>query len=199
MAQSNVSQYELGKVYSTTQINDSTTIALTTGAAIEDVRCRAVKFDASGNVVLAGAGDKIFGVGIITNDVNVAQGDYVDIQYKNIGLVYTGGQFTKGQPLSVDANGCFIAANSTAEVAIALETSGGAGVYVKALILGGAGYGSASPASAGVTSVNGKTGVVTLAASDVGAVPTTRTINSKPLSADVTLTATDVGAEPAQG
>ena len=35
-------------------------------------------------------------------------------------------------------------------------------------------------------------------ASDVGAVPTTRTINSKPLSSDVTLTAEDVGAgEPA--
>lgn len=31
-------------------------------------------------------------------------------------------------------------------------------------------------------------------ASDVGAVPTTRTINSKPLSSDVTLTAEDVGA-----
>lgn len=36
-------------------------------------------------------------------------------------------------------------------------------------------------------------------ASDVGAVPITRTINSKPLSSDVTLTAEDVGAgEPAQ-
>src|SRR5699024_2119756 len=38
----------------------------------------------------------------------------------------------------------------------------------------------------------------TPSASDVGAVPTTRTINSKPLSSDVTLTAEDVGAgEPA--
>ena len=39
---------------------------------------------------------------------------------------------------------------------------------------------------------------VTLDAADVGAVPTTRTINSKPLSSNVTLTAEDVGAgEPA--
>ena len=35
---------------------------------------------------------------------------------------------------------------------------------------------------------------VTLAASDVGAVPTTRTVNNKVLSADITLAATDVGA-----
>ena len=66
-----------------------------------------------------------------------------------------------------------------------------------------------------VTSVNSKTGTVTLTASDVGAlpsnttfvssvngssgavtglVPDTRTINSKPLSSNVTLTASDVGA-----
>lgn len=47
-----------------------------------------------------------------------------------------------------------------------------------------------------VTSVNGQTGAVSLAASDVGAVPTTRTVNSKALSSDITLTASDVGAEP---
>lgn len=67
--------------------------------------------------------------------------------------------------------------------------------------------------NAGVTSFNGRTGAVTPqtgdytaemvgarpstwtpSAADVGAVPTTRTINSKPLSDDVTLTAADVGA-----
>ena len=45
-----------------------------------------------------------------------------------------------------------------------------------------------------VDSVNGKTGAVTLSASDVGAVPTSRTINSKALSSNVTLSASDVGA-----
>ena len=73
--------------------------------------------------------------------------------------------------------------------------------------------GNAVPQAAGVTSFNGRTGAVTPqsgdytaemvrarpstwtpTASDVGAVPTTRTINSKPLSSDVTLTAADVGA-----
>lgn len=67
--------------------------------------------------------------------------------------------------------------------------------------------------NAGVTSFNGRTGTVTPqmgdytaemvgarpstwtpSAADVGAVPTTRTINSKPLSSNVTLTAADVGA-----
>lgn len=38
---------------------------------------------------------------------------------------------------------------------------------------------------------------ITLAASDVGAVPQARTINSKPLTADITLSAADVGAAPA--
>src|SRR5699024_1464951 len=65
----------------------------------------------------------------------------------------------------------------------------------------------------GVTTFNGRTGAVTPkagdytaemvgarpstwtpTASDVGAVPTTRTINSKPLSSNITLTADDVGA-----
>lgn len=50
--------------------------------------------------------------------------------------------------------------------------------------------------TAPVTSVNSKTGAVSLAASDVGAVPTTRTVNSKALSANITLTASDVGALP---
>ena len=47
-----------------------------------------------------------------------------------------------------------------------------------------------------VTSVNSKTGAVSLTASDVGAVPTTRTVNSKTLSSNISLTASDVGAVP---
>lgn len=141
MAQGNVNAAELNKTYSTTQINDSTTIALTAGAAIDDVRCRAVKFDGNGNVVLAAAGDKPFGVGIITNNVNIQTGQDVDVQYKNIGLVYAGGEFKKGAVLAVDANGCFVAASgSAAAAAVALEAAGGAGVYVRALLTMGNGY-----------------------------------------------------------
>lgn len=50
--------------------------------------------------------------------------------------------------------------------------------------------------SAPVTSVNSKTGEVSLGAADVGAVPTNRTVNNKALSANITLGASDVGAVP---
>lgn len=50
-----------------------------------------------------------------------------------------------------------------------------------------------------VTSVNGKTGAVELGASDVGAVPTARTVNGKALSSNITLSANDVGALPTSG
>lgn len=60
-----------------------------------------------------------------------------------------------------------------------------------------------APAS-GVTSFNGRAGAVVpqdgdYTASQVGAVPTSRTVNGKPLGSDVTLTATDVGALPTTG
>ena len=70
-----------------------------------------------------------------------------------------------------------------------------------------------NPPDTGVTTFNGRTGAVTPqagdytaemvgarpstwtpTASDVGAVPTTRTVNSKPLSSNITLTADDVNA-----
>lgn len=147
MSQGNTSAYEMSKSYVTTQINDSSTIAMTAGAAIEDVRCRAVKFDSTGKVILAGAGDKPLGVGIITNNVNLAAGDHVDVQWKNIGLVYSGGAYTAGTQLSVDANGCFVAAttgeSATAVVAVALEAAGAAGVYTRAILTMGNGYVSA--------------------------------------------------------
>ena len=50
-----------------------------------------------------------------------------------------------------------------------------------------------------VTSVNGKTGAVEMGASDVGAVPTARTVNGKALSSNITLSANDVGALPTSG
>ena len=51
--------------------------------------------------------------------------------------------------------------------------------------------------TAPVRSVNSKTGAVTLTASDVNAVPVTRTVNSKGLSSDIVLDASDVSAYPA--
>ena len=51
-------------------------------------------------------------------------------------------------------------------------------------------------AVAGVLSINGMSGAVTLSPADIGAVPTTTTVNGNPLSSDVVLTAGDVGAVP---
>ncbi|CAK7001839.1 hypothetical protein [Tissierella sp.] len=47
-----------------------------------------------------------------------------------------------------------------------------------------------------VKSVNNKTGDVVLSSSDVGAVPTSRTVNGKALNANIFLTSADVGAVP---
>ena len=72
-------------------------------------------------------------------------------------------------------------------------------------------YSASNPPPYPVTSVNGKTGAVTLdaaavgarpstwtpTAANVGAVPTSRKVNGKALSADITLSASDVGALPA--
>ena len=59
---------------------------------------------------------------------------------------------------------------------------------------------SASDVGAVPTSrtVNGKalTGNISLAASDVGAVPTSRTVNGKSLNSNISLSASDVGAAP---
>ena len=54
-------------------------------------------------------------------------------------------------------------------------------------------YSASNPPPYPVTSVNGKTGVVDLSASDVGAVPTSRTVNGHALSSNVTVTKSDVG------
>lgn len=56
-------------------------------------------------------------------------------------------------------------------------------------------YSVSNPPPYPVTSVNGNTGAVSLTASSVGAVPTSRTVNGKALSSNITLTANDVGAD----
>ena len=54
-------------------------------------------------------------------------------------------------------------------------------------------YSANNPPPYPVTSVNGETGAVNLSASDVGAVPTSRTVNGHSLSNNVTITKSDVG------
>lgn len=105
----------MGKNFNGTQINQSVTIVEKAGANIEDVRNRIVKYDVSGDVVLATAGTDIpLGVAIIEagyNDITgaesgkVAKGDDVDIQIKDIGFVLAGTEIKKGNEVAAGADG----------------------------------------------------------------------------------------------
>ena len=121
--------------YMATSINESPVIVDKAGAALADVRGRAVKFDGTGRIVLAGAGEKAIGVGIMTNDTEIKAGEDVHVQIKDIGLVYAGAAITKGAELEVGENGALIPVASGKPVAIALDAAADAGVYVKAIIL----------------------------------------------------------------
>ena len=115
----------MGKTYMTSQINNSATIAEQAGAAIADVRGKFVKYDNDGNVVLAStAGELVIGVGIITNSEDLAVGDNVDIQVKDIGLAKAGAAIKKGQLIAVDANGtAAVATSGDFVVGIAVEAA----------------------------------------------------------------------------
>lgn len=122
-------------IYLATSINESPVIAQQAGAAIADVRGKGVKFS-SGDVVLCStAGEAVLGVGIMTNDENIAVGGPVDIQIKDIGLVRAGGTIAKGDELAVDATGCFRKATDGQDVfAIALG-AGAKDEYISAMIV----------------------------------------------------------------
>lgn len=97
------------------QINQTPTIVEKAGEEIKDVRNKILKYDASGNVVLATAGTDIpVGIAIVEagyNDITgvesgkVASGDDVDIQIKDIGFVIAGATITKGQEVTATTDG----------------------------------------------------------------------------------------------
>lgn len=125
--------FEKNKVYTTTTINPSPTITGEAGAAIEDVRCKGVKYNETGKIVLADtAGEAIIGVGLITNDGVTAAGEDVDIQIKDIGLVLAGGEIAAGAELAVDAKGTFQTATAGQYVAAIALASAQAGQGVEA-------------------------------------------------------------------
>jgi len=110
--------------YVTTSINESPVISAQAGAELEDVRGKAVKFDANDRIVLAGAGEEALGVAIISNDETIPEGGDLDIQLWAIGFVKAGAAFKSGDTLSSDANGAFKPAESgDAYIAIALQAA----------------------------------------------------------------------------
>ena len=121
-------------MYLATSINESPVIVDKAGEVLADVRGKAVKY-ADGAIVLAGANEAVIGVGIMTNDENIAVGADVDIQIKDIGLVRAGGKITKGSELSADAEGNFVTASTGYVAAIALDDAAEAGIYIKARLV----------------------------------------------------------------
>lgn len=121
------------QVFTSTQINPSPTIVGEAGAAIDDVRCKGVKYDDNGKIVLAStAGEAIIGVGIITNNAATAAGEDVDIQVKDIGAVLVGTDVKAGAELAVDANGTFQTATAGQFVAAISVEPGKSGQVVRA-------------------------------------------------------------------
>lgn len=122
--------------YLATSINESPVISEKAGATIADVRGKGVKYGADGNVVLCStANEKVIGVGIMTNDQNLAAGADVDIQIKDIGVVLAGGTIAKGDELGVTATGAFAKTTTGHVAAIALEAATAAGAYIKARLV----------------------------------------------------------------
>ena len=101
----------MGKTYMTNQINTSPTISEKAGADIADVRGLLLKYDSTGKVVPASvAGEKVIGMGIITNSENIKSGEDVDIQVKDIGIVKAGGTIAKGAEVAANETGKAVAA-----------------------------------------------------------------------------------------
>lgn len=124
----------MAKNYNGVQINTSPTIVEKAGAEIADCRNRIVKFDDSGNVVLASAGTDIpVGIAIIEagyNDISgvdsgkVKAGDDVDILIKEMGVVLAGATIKKGQEVAAGANGlAAVAASGNYVLGIALDNA----------------------------------------------------------------------------
>lgn len=135
--------------YLATSINDSAVISEKAGAAIADVRGKAVKYDESGNVVLCAAGEAAIGIGIMTNDETHEIGADVDVQVKEIGLVCAGAAIAKGDELTPDADGFLVkAAGGDYVIAIAMGAAAAKGEYIEAQLVK---YVSAAAADSGDT------------------------------------------------
>ena len=105
----------MNKTYLANQINSSPTLFGKAGAAVEDIRFKAVTFNADGKVILAEAGKAALGIAIATTGDPLGKvdiGDQVDIQIKDIGLAMAGGAVNAGAPVTIGANGKLVTAAS---------------------------------------------------------------------------------------
>lgn len=112
--------------FMTTGINESYTIIGKAAADIADCRGRGFTYDANGDLKLAGSGDTVVGIGILTaggEGGKVEKGDDVTIQVKGMGRAYLAADVAAGSPLKTNANGNFItAAASDPKIGIATKS-----------------------------------------------------------------------------
>lgn len=109
-------------MFISTAINDTPTIVGKAAAPLAAAECLAVKFDAAGDVVLAGAGEPAMGVSLPTTEHLVAANGDITMQIKDIGLWKTGAAVLPGAELASDAVGkCVTAAAGNFILAYALE------------------------------------------------------------------------------
>lgn len=104
-------------------INASPTIAERAGAAIPGGAGLAVKYDANGCIVpCATAGEPALGV-IIMQQGDVAVGDSVTVQIKDVATCVSGGAVSKGALVAVNASAQAVAAKA-GDFAIGMALSG---------------------------------------------------------------------------
>ena len=121
--------------YMTTTINNTPVISEKAGGTLADVRGKAIKYDGTGNAVLAGVGEVAIGVALLTNDEQHEEGADVDIQVRGIAMALAGGTIAKGAEVASDANGKLTTATAGQHVlGIALDAAAAADSYVRILL-----------------------------------------------------------------
>lgn len=157
--------------YLTIPIQNSPTVAVEAAAEIDDVRGKAIGFDANGKGVLATDPSKaVLGIAILTSgdqnrldgkDGYVASGAQIDVQVQGQGYALVSAAVKAGDALTVDANGCFVtAAEGNFVVATALRAAA-ANTYAYVQMTMYCGAAAATSYEAAITGPDTKTGETT--------------------------------------
>jgi predicted ribosome-associated RNA-binding protein Tma20 len=124
--------------YFGTSINDSATIVLPAKDKIENAQGIALAID-DGQLVKPTAGANVIGLSLFTNDDEIAAGDDVTVQIKDIGKWIAGGEIAIGDELTTDADGKAVkatAGNFITAVALTKATAAGDVVQVQIIKAG---------------------------------------------------------------
>lgn len=123
-------------MYIGTMVNESPTIVGKASAEITGGSFLAAKFDVNGGIVLAGAGENAIGILLADTPEDVAVGDNVTAQIKDIGLWKVGAAVNPGDELTSDSNGKAVKAVAGNFItAVALEKATAADQIIKVQIV----------------------------------------------------------------